>query len=74
MMLPSVADKGADVLKPVRSCCALGCSVCSHDNPPDWTRRFAQRFVSMNLLSGLGVAAFSWLFVALLRQRRILHI
>jgi hypothetical protein len=30
--------------------------------------------VSMNVLSGLGVATISWLFVALLRQRRILHI
>ena len=49
-------------------------SGCFRDAPPDSTRAVAQRFVSMNLLSGLGVATMSWLFVAVLRQRRVLHI
>jgi hypothetical protein len=38
------------------------------------TRRSAQRFVSMNVVSGFGVSFASWLFVVLLRKRRILHI
>ena len=78
MMLPSVANRGADVLKPVRPRCLIHCcqggSRCFCETPPDSTRTSTQRFVSMNVLSGLGVATISWLFVALLRQRRILHI
>ena len=78
MMLPSVADKGADVVKIVRPLLQRVAVARAAQHllplPGSLSRRRAQRFAAMNLVSGVGVAFASWLFVTLLRRRRILHI
>ena len=77
MMLPSVADKGADVLKFVRSLPLQPCTLCHSSFRRAVSSPLlpcAQRFVAMNLVSGFCVSFASWLFVTLLRRRRILHI
>ena len=74
MMVPNASDNGAPGTRGVRAACAPAVDAPLTSAPPLQPRLRPQNFIAVNLVAIISVVGSSYLFVTLLRRRRILHI